>query len=65
MTDVSEKLTASIIRAINTAVSIYQTARRNIPEDRDLQKNPIPTIIPYLFDINFNIILPSTPMSHK
>jgi hypothetical protein len=36
LTDVSEELTAFIIRAVSTSetsVNFYQTTRRNIPED--------------------------------
>jgi hypothetical protein len=36
LTDFSEELTASIIMAGSTQDSIYQTARRNIPEDSQL-----------------------------
>jgi hypothetical protein len=46
LTDVSEELTTSIIRAMmeavsssETSVSIYQTAWRNIPEDSNLHKD--------------------------
>jgi hypothetical protein len=47
VTDVSDGLSASIIRAIieaantsETPVNVYQTARRNNPEDIHLQINP-------------------------
>jgi hypothetical protein len=36
LTDVSEELTAAIIRA--KIINIYQTTRRNIPDDSSLHK---------------------------
>jgi hypothetical protein len=39
-TDVSEVLTASIIRAMMASVNFYDTTWRNIPEDSHYQKSP-------------------------
>jgi hypothetical protein len=37
-----------------TSVNLYQTTRRNIPEDSHLHMNPVRILAPYILNIHFS-----------